>query len=82
MLACRQMDSVAILLGDDGTVAVLGFSVLEGDEHPAQVIAPGQHRICCTDRERKRLCSPIADHMERKRTADHAHGFGPPSSHN
>ena len=35
----------------------------------------------CTDRERKRLCSPIADHMERKRTADHVHGFGPPSSH-
>ncbi len=26
-----------------------------------------QHRICCTDRERKRLCSPIANHMERKR---------------
>jgi len=25
-----------------------------------------------TDRERKRLCSPIADHVERKRTA----GFG------
>jgi DNA-binding cell septation regulator SpoVG len=33
---------VTIPLGDDGTITVLGFSVLDGDGRPARVMAPAR----------------------------------------
>jgi DNA-binding cell septation regulator SpoVG len=38
----RAFADVTIPLGDDGTVTVLGFSVLEGDGRPARVMAPAR----------------------------------------
>ena len=38
----KAFADVTIPLGDDGTVTVLGFSVLDGGGHPARVMAPAR----------------------------------------
>jgi DNA-binding cell septation regulator SpoVG len=38
----RAFADVTIPLGDDGTITVLGFSVLEADGRPARVMAPAR----------------------------------------
>ena len=38
----KAFADVTIPLGDDGTVTVLGFSVLEGDGRPARTMAPAR----------------------------------------
>ena len=38
----KAFADVTIPLGDDGTVTVLGFSVLDSDERPARVMAPAR----------------------------------------
>lgn len=38
----KAFADVTISLGDDGTVTVLGFSVLEGDGRPARVMPPAR----------------------------------------
>src|SRR5207244_3923719 len=38
----RAFADVTIPLGDEGTITVLGFSVLESDGRPAKVMAPAR----------------------------------------
>jgi hypothetical protein len=38
----KGFGDVTIPLGDDGTITVLGFSVLESDGRPARVMAPAR----------------------------------------
>jgi hypothetical protein len=38
----RAFADVTIPLGDDGTITVLGFSVLESDGRPARMMAPAR----------------------------------------
>jgi hypothetical protein len=38
----KAFADVTIPLGDDGTVTVLGFSILESDSRPARVMAPAR----------------------------------------
>jgi DNA-binding cell septation regulator SpoVG len=38
----KAFADVTIPLGDDGTVTVLGFSVLDGDGRPARLMAPAR----------------------------------------
>jgi len=38
----KAFADVTIPLGDDGTVTVLGFSILDGDGRPARVMAPAR----------------------------------------
>ena len=38
----KAFADVTIPLGDDGTVTVLGFSILESDSRPAPVMAPAR----------------------------------------
>lgn len=38
----KAFADVTIPLGDDGTVTILGFSVLDGDGRPARVMTPAR----------------------------------------
>jgi hypothetical protein len=38
----KAFADVTVPLGDDGTITVLGFSVLESDGRPARVMAPAR----------------------------------------
>jgi DNA-binding cell septation regulator SpoVG len=38
----KAFADITIPLGDDGTITVLGFSVLDGDGRPARLMAPAR----------------------------------------
>jgi DNA-binding cell septation regulator SpoVG len=69
----KAFADVTIPLGDDGTVTVLGFSVLEGDGRPARVMAPARKgqkawfdTVQLTGRIRQLVETAVLDQYERK----------------
>lgn len=69
----KAFADVTIPLGDDGTVTVLGFSVLEGDGRPARVMAPARKgkqawfdTVVLSGRIRQFVETAVLDQYERK----------------
>jgi DNA-binding cell septation regulator SpoVG len=69
----KAFADVTIPLGDDGTVTVLGFSVLESDGRPPRVMAPARKgkqawfdTVLLTGRIRQFVETAVLDQYERK----------------
>ena len=69
----KAFADVTITLGDDGTVTVLGFSVLESDGRPARVMAPARKgqkawfdTVQLTGRIRQSVETVVLSEYERK----------------
>jgi DNA-binding cell septation regulator SpoVG len=69
----KAFADVTIPLGDDGTITVLGFSVLDGDGRPARVMAPARKgkqtwfdTVQLTGRIRQFVETAVLDQYQRK----------------
>jgi DNA-binding cell septation regulator SpoVG len=69
----KAFADVTITLGDDGTVTVLGFSVLESDGRPPRVMAPARKgkqawfdTVQLTGRIRQAVETVVLEEYERK----------------
>ena len=73
----RAFADVTIPLGDEGTITVLGFSVLESDGRPAKVMAPARKgakawfdTVQLSGRIRSLVENAVLSEYERKKAAD------------
>jgi DNA-binding cell septation regulator SpoVG len=69
----RAFADVTITLGDDGTVTVLGYSVLDSDGRPPRVMAPARKgqktwfdTVQLTGRIRQAVETTVLDEYQRK----------------
>ncbi len=69
----KAFADVTITLGDDGTVTVLGFSVLESEGRPPRVMAPARKgkqawfdTVQLTGRIRQAVETAVLDEYQRK----------------
>lgn len=69
----KAFADVTLALGDDGTVTVLGFSVLESDGRPARVMAPARKglkawfdTVQLTGRVRQAVEAVVLEEYQRK----------------